>query len=266
MLYHSINGVQTNQLSVSDRGFSYGDGFFTTAKICDGLIEFKQYHIERLKKASEILAITPIDFQQLDNDITKLALAYPLAVLKIVITAGEGGRGYARAERLLPTIVTSVFEFPAHYNKWQKKGISLGLAQTQLGLNPLLQGIKHLNRLEQVIVKAEVDIAGFDDLVVCDLNNNIIETSSANLFWQIGNHWQTASLKQSGVDGIIRQQILRLFPEIAQVQAPISILHEADAMFVCNSVMGIVPIHSFQKNTLVDNSQIFSQRLGNKCD
>lgn len=266
MLYHSINSVQTNQLSVSDRGFSYGDGFFTTAKISHGVIEFQQYHLERLKKASTILSITPIDFQQLDNDITKLALAYPLAVLKIVITAGDGGRGYARGEQLSPTIVISVFEYPAHYNKWRKEGISLGVAQTKLGLNPLLQGIKHLNRLEQVIVRAEVDKSSFDDLVVSDLNDYVIETSSANLFWQIGNHWFTAKLKQAGVNGIIREQILRLFPEIEQVQLPLSILQKANAMFVCNSVMGIVPIHKFQNKALVDNSQIFSQRLGSDCD
>lgn len=266
MLYYSINGVQTNQLSVSDRGFSYGDGFFTTAKICNGVIEFQQWHIERLQKASEILAISPIDFNQLNNNITELALAYPLAVLKIVITAGEGGRGYARGSQLSPTIVISIFEFPAHYHQWQQAGISLGVAQTQLGLNPLLQGIKHLNRLEQVIVRAELDKLPFDELVVGDLNNNIVETSSANFFWQIGNCWYTAILKQAGVNGIIRQQILRQFPDVMQIEAPMLVLNDATAMFVCNSVMGVVPIHTFNKKQLVDNSQIFSQRLGNYCD
>ncbi|XQW86639.1 aminodeoxychorismate lyase [Thalassotalea piscium] len=262
MLYHSVNGVQTNQVSISDRGFAYGDGFFTTAKISQGIIEFQQAHLERLIKASETLSIAPINFQQLNRDITALASAYSLAVLKIVITAGEGGRGYARSPLLAPTIVLSVFEFPAHYSRLQKEGINLGIAQTQLGLNPLLAGIKHLNRLEQVVVRAELGRSGFDDLVVCDLNNHIIETSSANLFWKIGNNWFTSTLAQAGVNGVIRQQLLRLFPDIVAIDAPVSVLNEASAMCVCNSIMGIVPVHTFMERKLIDESQFLLQRLG----
>ncbi|GHE90667.1 aminodeoxychorismate lyase [Thalassotalea profundi] len=261
MLFYSINGVQTSHVSVSDRGFAYGDGFFTTAKICDGVIEYQSKHIERLKKASEILEIAPVDFGQLNDEITELALSYSLAVLKIVITAGEGGRGYARSNMLKPTIVISIFEFPLHYNQWINEGISLGIAKTQLGLNPLLQGLKHLNRLEQVILRSELDKLPFDELVVTDINNNVIETTSANIFWQIGKIWYTPILKNSGVKGVLRQQILTLFPEIVETEAPVSDLQKATSIFISNSVMGIVPIHTFNQRKLNNNSQVFMQKL-----
>lgn len=266
MLYQSINGVQQNQLSSRDRGFAYGDGFFTTAKINNGVIEFKVEHLKRLKKSSTVLNITPIDFEQLDQTITTLARSYSLAVIKVVITAGEGGRGYARVQSQSPTIVIAIFEFPSHYLQWQQLGINLGVAQTQLGLNPLLQGIKHLNRLEQVIIRAELDKLTYDDIVVCDLNNQIIETSCANIFWQQGNVWFTPILTNAGVNGVIRQKILTLFPEVREVEVNVNELHNVDAMFICNSVMGIVPINTFHEKKLANKSNVFSQCLGLASD
>ncbi|GAA5137039.1 aminodeoxychorismate lyase [Thalassotalea piscium] len=266
MLYFSVNGIQTTDLSINDRGLSYGDGFFTTAKIFNGRIEFQQCHIERLKKASKVLSIAPLNFDKINKDITELALSYSLAVIKIVITAGKGGRGYARPESLTPSIIISIFDFPSHYKQWQQQGISLGIAQAKLGLNPLLQGIKHLNRLEQVLIRAELDQSIFDELLVCDFNNNIIEVSSANIFWKIDSCWFTANVGSAGVNGVIRQQILALFPDVKVVSSPVNILDEASTMFVCNSVMGIVPIRSFNQRRLIDDSQIFIQRLRTACD
>lgn len=245
-----VNGIPSQTLSVFDRGLSYGDGIFTTALICSGRVQHLNQHIDRLKIGCKKLAISFSDFDKLSRQLIEIASSYEQSVLKVVITAGAGGRGYSRVGVEQPTVIVAVFPYPEHYYKWQKEGISLAKAKTQLGLQPMLAGIKHLNRLEQVLVRRELDNANADDLLVCDINNIIIETSCANLFWLSEGKIVTPDLSSAGVAGIIRQRLLQILPNVEQVSVEVNALNDAEEIWLCNSIMGIVPVSHYMGRQL----------------
>ena len=191
-----------------------------------------------------------VDWPELTHYMKKTASAYQQAVLKVVITSGEAGRGYARKACSPLNIYVFVFDFPEHYANWRQNGIDSGLARFRLGLNPALAGIKHLNRIEQVMIRQELDSRNEQELIVADINHHIIEASCANVFWLKGSEWMTPDLSNAGVKGILREHILALFPDIKQVSKMSAELHNIRAMFICNAVMGIVPVIRYEEQSL----------------
>lgn len=257
MEFLSINGRQDLDISVTDRALNYGDGLFTTAKISQGKIELLAEHIQRLEQGCAQIFIEGVNFAWLQEHIIEVAKAFPLAVLKVVISAGAGGRGYSRTGVAHPNVIVSVHPYPTHYQHLQKVGINLGVANTMLGINPQLAGLKHLNRLEQVLVRKELDGRAEDDLLVLNIHQHIVETSSANIFYQVNNKWFTPDLKISGVNGIIRQRILKAQPDVVLSKDNVSALADVSAMFVCNCVFGITPVRCFN-NTELDMQAVLS--------
>jgi 4-amino-4-deoxychorismate lyase len=250
MHYYEVNGLPNTDISVTNRAFNYGDGVFTTTKISAGKIEFLAEHRQRLDFSCHTLSIDFSQQNEVFERIIELAKSYQNAILKIVVCAGAGGRGYSRAGVVNSDVIISIHDMPNHYELWQRQGIVLGKSPLQLGLNPLLKGLKHLNRLEQVLIRSELDQRAEDDVVVSDINNHVIETSTANIFWQKDGELYTPDLTDSGIFGIARQQLLALFPDTQIVKADMALLEQVNAMFICNCVMGIVPVNSYQGRLL----------------
>jgi len=253
MYYQSINGQQEQQISTNNRGLAYGDGVFTTAKVLNGKIQLLTAHIERLITSCKKLNIAQPDMNKIITELTETAQRFELSVVKVIITTGDGGRGYSRHGCSTSNVIISFHSFPEHYLAWQQQGIHLGVSSLKLGVSPLTAGIKHLNRLEQVLIRQELDCRSEDDLLVLNCFDNIIEASAANVFWLKNDIWYTPQLTDSGVEGLMRNHILQGCSnkrKIVVINAKLSALENIDAMFICNSVMGIMPIRQFQNNTL----------------
>jgi len=255
MYYYSINGVKHGSIAVTDRGLAYGDGVFTTAKVIRGKVQFLTKHLERLTSNCRQLSITLPDINKIERELKTVAQGFELCVAKVIITAGSGGRGYSRQGCDKSTVIISFHAFPEHYLLWQQQGIHLGIAKFKLGLNPLLSGIKHLNRLEQVLIRQELDNRHEDDLLVLNCAENIIEASAANIFWLKNNTWYTPKIAESGISGLMRHHVINTLNKAEKnsveiIEAKITMLDNIDAMFVCNSVMDIVPVSQLQERTL----------------
>jgi 4-amino-4-deoxychorismate lyase len=250
MYFQSVNGQQVNHISINDRGLAYGDGIFTTAKVSDGQIELLHLHIKRLQTGCLLFKILDVDFSALQNDLIECCKGYKLAVLKVVITSGEGGRGYSRVGVSRPNIIIKISEFPNKYLEWQAAGITLANSSIHLGINPLFAGVKHLNRLEQVLIRDELDQTNYDDLLVFNIFDDIIETTCANIFWFDNGEIFTPEIKDSGVAGIQRSEILRKYPATKIVKAKISEIKRAQSIFITNSIMEIVPVINYAGNEL----------------
>lgn len=261
MLYYSVNGQQQSSIDISDRAIAYGDGIFTTAHIFNGQVQFLSAHINRLIESCHYLKIDFTQSQALVDEVVTVAKAFSTAVLKVIITAGSGGRGYSRKGVNGAQIIVSVHDFPTHYQTWSEQGISLVNGKIQLGLNPLLKGLKHLNRLEQVLIRDELDNSPDDDLLVCDLNGFVVETSCANVFWLRDQQLFTPILHDAGVCGLYRQQILSFDESVQQVKEKPTELTDISAMFICNSVMGIVPVKTFNNKPLNTESVIQYRKI-----
>ena len=235
----------------NDRCFNYGDGFFTTILSQNNRLLLLDLHLKRLKRAAKTLLFEPIDWLQLEESVQSVTTKHP-CVVKVLVSRGAGGRGYS-TQNLTPNIYITVAEYPSFYPQWRENGIALGVSSVSLGLNPLLAGIKHCNRLEQVLIKNAMQTgqSTFDDVVVCDLKGCVVECSASNIFWQSNKKWYTPLNDVAGVDGVMKQFIMDELAPLAQtkqVKVDLDELFRADSLFICNSLMGIVPVHSLTHN------------------
>ncbi|VUS27335.1 aminodeoxychorismate lyase [Klebsiella spallanzanii] len=241
-----INGTESETLAVNDRGVQFGDGCFTTARIIRGQIQFLSAHLTRLQTTCEKLFIPYCDWALLAQEMTLQAQPYQDGVLKVMMTRGAGGRGYSAAGCESPTRVLSVSSYPAHYPRWREEGISLSLSPVQLGRNPSLAGLKHLNRLEQVLIRSHLEQTDADEALVLDSEGWLTECCAANVFWRKGFDVFTPCLDQAGVNGIMRQHILAtLAPSpfrVVEVTTRPDALREADEVLICNALMPLVPV------------------------
>ncbi|MBN7820623.1 aminodeoxychorismate lyase [Bowmanella yangjiangensis] len=244
-----VNGQPADQLAVTDRATQYGDGVFSTLRIKDGELQFWQAHLDRLKTGLERLGIDFSCWDRLQDCCVEQAIGHSEGVLKILISRGSGGRGYLPPSPAQATWILSLHPMPVHYALWRQQGITLQLSPLQLAKQPLLAGIKHLNRLEQVLIRQHAEAQGWQDALVCDTDGMLVESSVANLFWQVGNSWYTPDLHFAGVDGIMRQQLVKALElrgdQVYQVRSAPSCLLQAEQLLLCNSLMGVVPVNSY---------------------
>lgn len=161
-----INGIERDTLAASDRAIQFGDGCFTTARIVGHQVQMLPAHLRRLQLACSALMIPYAQWQQLEAEMQRLALEQQSGVLKVILTRGAGGRGYSGASCQSPTRILSVSAYPAHYARWQETGVALTLSPVRLGRNPLLAGLKHLNRLEQVLIRSHLEQTDADEALV----------------------------------------------------------------------------------------------------
>jgi 4-amino-4-deoxychorismate lyase len=241
-----INGERRHCVDVTDRGFQYGDGVFETIEVCQGKPLFWQRHLERLLKGCQILRIPPPDLSLLQVEASKLIADTERAVLKLMITRGSGGRGYRQPDPILPTRVLSLHPFPQYPERFQIDGIVARFCEQRLAINPGLAGIKHLNRLEQVLARAEWQGEDIQEGLMLDYDGQVIEGTMSNVFLIKQDVLYTPVLNNAGISGIVRQIVM----ELASLNAipcledslDRSALMAADGLFVCNSVIGIWPV------------------------
>lgn len=236
---HGLAPLQ--QFALNDRLANYGDGTFTTMQVSDGKVALLNRHIDRLVNDSQALGLT-VAADAIRKVIVAALAARSDGVLKVLIGAGQGGRGYARLAEPTVNVAVSWHDVPAVYQSWQHQGIHVGTVPVTLARQPLLAGLKHANRLEQVLIKQALVRTDFDDAIVTDTEQNVIEASAANLFWQTGNQWFTSSLALAGVNGVMRQFILDHRPDINIIDQQLTEIAHVDAMFLSNALMQIVPV------------------------
>ncbi len=241
-----INGEAGCTIDISDRGFQYGDGLFETIEIDQGRLVFFDRHIRRLKEGCRRLQLPLDDFCNLVAEAENAAKDVVRGVLKIIVTRGTGGRGYRQPDSIKATRVISIYPFPNYPEIYTHNGIAARVCSTRLGLNPALAGIKHLNRLEQILARAEWNDANIQEGLMLDADGNVIEGTMTNLFYVINRQLHTSEILRSGVAGIMREIILELAESNALVLSKryfsIDELLNADEVFVCNSVIGLWPV------------------------
>lgn len=242
-----INGVSATLLAASDRAVQYGDGSFTTARIVAGNIQHLAGHLARLKIASQRLMIDGVDWTALEVEMIQAASLHGEGVLKTIISRGEGGRGYSPQGCSSPTRIISVSGYPTHYHQWRQQGVTLAQSPVALSRNPLLAGIKHLNRLEQVMIRLHLDRTDAHEALVVDTSRMLIECCAANIFWRKGHDVFTPDLSDSGVAGIMRNHIISMLAQsgvftISVVRQSPETLQEADEVIICNALMPVLPV------------------------
>jgi len=236
-----VDGKPQAFLSLNDRGLNYGHGLFETMRLSAGHLPLWHYHRERLGIGADRLGIA-LDYSRLDTYLQQARDAFPAdGMLKLLLTAGLGPRGY-RQQSQASSYALQYFPLPAVK---ESKAVHLQRCQYALPHNAQLAGIKHLNRLDQVLAAAELK-DGFDGLLL-DVEGNVIEALSSNIFLFDGQNWLTPELNLCGVAGVMRRLLCEeIIPGLGQKVAigPIEMdsLINAQEVFLCNGVRGIQPV------------------------
>lgn len=248
-----VNGKENRRVDAADRGFHYGDGVFETIAVQKGIPLFVTKHLERLSLGCGQLGIPFHDKTVLLNEIGLLAGKNTDGVVKVIVTRGPGGRGYEPPAIALPTRVVSFHEKPAYSETFHQQGVKVMLCQTPLGINPALAGIKHTNRLEQILACREWHHDEFQEGLMLDQENHIVEGTKSNLFVVTNGRLYTPKIDRCGVAGIIRSVILdsAVEQELPVEEANLSVADvvNADELFLTNSIILLWPIKRFMDKT-----------------
>lgn len=243
-----VDGLPADALSLKDRGLAYGDGLFETIAVKAGQPLLLDRHLQRLAEGCSRLAIAA-DQSLVRSELLAYAAAMGDGVLKLILTRGDSLRGYAadptaQARRILQGNPPAAY--PLAYGQ---HGIRLFPCATRLSEQPLLAGLKHLNRLEQVIARAEWQDAEHAEGLMLDISGRVIEGVFSNLFLVCDGVLRTADLSRCGVAGVMRAELLfqagslGIPTEIAEIS--LDQLQQADEVFVCNSVYGVWPVRAY---------------------
>ncbi|WP_434653206.1 aminodeoxychorismate lyase [Pseudomonas sp. R3-56] len=240
-----VDGQPADALSLKDRGLAYGDGLFETIAVRDGKLVLLEGHLQRLALGCRRLAISA-DWAVLNAELQAYAQQLGDGVLKLIVTRGDSLRGYAanpsaQARRILQGSPPAAYPL-AH----AEQGVQLFPCTTRLSEQPLLAGLKHLNRLEQVMARAEWSDTEHAEGLMMDMSGRVIEGVFSNLFMVHDGALITADLSRCGVAGVMRGQLLfqaesdGIATQVTDIR--LEQLQRADEVFVCNSVYGVWPV------------------------
>ncbi len=255
-----INGSFDQAVSAFDRGLAYGDGVFRTMRIRNGTPVSWPFHYQKLVADCAAIGIVCPSADLLMSDLQQL---FPISefdadeckVAKIIITRGEGERGYAPPAVTVPTRIVIKSAMPQYAAVNYEQGVHLHLCDTRLATQTKLAGIKHLNRLENVLARMEWREDSIFDGLLLDQQGNVIECTMSNIFARFNNQLCTPDLSQCGVAGITRQHILGLGHvlglDVCVMPLSLERLLKADEMIVCNSLYGAFQVRSIGAHTWI---------------
>lgn len=265
-----INGSLIDSVSVRDRGLQYGDGFFTTMLVTGDQLLNWPGHWRRVQHAAHRLQFPAIDEQALFTQVKQAVAVFNYTkstiesnkVVKIIFTRGIGGIGYQMPEMPQISTILQVMPAPIHIEREpqthlpifsQPQAIELGVCKTLSGIQPQLAGLKHLNRLENVLARSEITAKSLAEGVMLNAYQQVIGGTQSNLFLIKGNNLITPLLTDSGVEGTTRYQLSHLAEGLDLIWQESTLvladLLQADELFLANAVRGIMPVNLFHHRT-----------------
>lgn len=246
-----INGELTDAVSARDRGFQYGDGLFETIAVQRGTPLLLEKHLARLGAGAERLGFQ-VAPALLHQDAERLCRGVERGVLKIIVTRGISMRGYRGDPAATPTRVLSLSDWPSYPASHAEQGVDVRLCRTRLAAQPALAGLKHLNRLEQVLARAEWGDEYAEGLMQ-DESGNIVEGTMTNVFLVRDKALVTPALDRCGVEGVMRSEVLERAARLGIANRVETVtpehLERAQEIFLTNSLIGLWPVRRIDQRS-----------------
>ena len=239
-----VNGASGDSIGLNDRGLHYGDGLFETIAVRNGACRFIEAHLNRLYEGCSRLKLPFPDARILESELQQLSRSIDHATAKVILTRGPGKRGYRLPDPCIPTRIVGIEN--TQLQPYPESGVQVRYCETRISRNPQFAGLKTLNRLEQVMARAECsDPAIVEGLMVND-RNEIICGTMTNIFLGSRGILYTPSLLECGISGIMRQQVISIATdqgiEVQESSLSKDDLSSADEIFLTNALIGLWPV------------------------
>jgi len=242
-----INGSARSTLDAADRGLLYGDGVFETMAVVEGRIPLWDRHLRRLAEGCRSLGFEPPDANLLRREADSLLTGKEACILKIIVTRGCGGEAYLPPKDPQPTRVVQTKPWPGYSEACWRKGICARYCHTRLATGSPVAGIKHLNRLEQVLARAEWRDPEVQEGLMLDAAGRVVEGTRTNLFVHVGERLITPPVQRCGVAGIMRKLVMEKARaagfSLEEADLMPADIERADGIFVTNAVIGVWPVN-----------------------
>ena len=252
-----VNGVSATGVSALDRGLHFGEGVFETIACLGGRPRFLPLHLERLEFGCERLRLTPPNLEEIRAEVLGLVRDIERAIVKVLITGGEAvARGYARAGNETATRITIRYPWPHEDPAQLHDGVMARTLSMRLGENPRLAGLKHCNRLEHVLARAELAAeAGLAEGILFSSSGNLVSGTQSNVFLVRESCLLTPRIDQCGVAGVMRRVVLREARRVGiparECELHAENLQAADEVFLTNARIGIWPVRTLDARLLI---------------
>ena len=237
-----VDGVAQTQVRADDRGLLYGDGLFEAVLFLRGRAPLWPRHMTRLLEGCARLGLSMPDANVLAHEASMVCAGMDRAVVRMTITRGSGPRGYARPASAGLLRIVAANPAPEIPPDWYDRGVRVRCCDLRLSAQPRLAGIKHLNRLENVLARVEWSDASIAEGILRDADGCVISATAANVFVVLGGRLVTPKLDRCGVAGVARAQVLAWCDAIDVRDLEMDELMRADEIFLTNAVRGIVPV------------------------
>ncbi|MGH8637722.1 MAG: aminodeoxychorismate lyase [Burkholderiales bacterium] len=248
-----VDGLVSEALSALDRGLAYGDGVYRTMRAESGRVLHWPRHHRKLEHDCARLGIACLAAPVLSADIARILRAEPDCVLKIIVTRGQGGRGFAPPMHTEPTRVVASFPLPPPPQDCDEHGVRVRWCSTRLAAQPALAGVKHLNRLENVLARSEWTDPTIAEGIMLDAGGDVVEGTMSNVFILEQGRLITPALERCGVAGVQRERLIALAERICRGCEVGSVspqrLLAADQVYLLNSVIGAWWVSALEART-----------------
>jgi len=240
-------GQPGNALSVLDRGLHYGDGLFETIACEHGRPRLIERHLQRLASGCERLGLVPVDSAALAREVRELAAGTSRAIVKLLLSRGVSrARGYGPEGSERPVRVALRYAWPVQNPEGAEQGVRVRRASLQLGENPALAGIKHCNRLEQVLARREWTDPAIAEALMFSSSGALISGTMSNVFVVRESKVLTPCIDRCGVAGIMRGLVLEIAAadgiDAEERRLDAADLASAEELFITNALIGIRPV------------------------
>jgi 4-amino-4-deoxychorismate lyase len=238
-----VNGREGVWLDPLDRAAQYGDGVFRTLRLVDGQPRWLDEQLAKLATDAASLGIAAPVEAEWRADLEQLAGRLSTGVLKLLLTRGPGERGYRPPDAGTPTRIVMHDPGPPMSDHWPEVGLHVRLCELRLSEQPRLAGIKHLNRLENVLARAEWDDPDIHEGLLRDAAGRVVSGVMSNLFLWWQGRLRTPRLDRCGVAGVTRARLMRRAAEagivVEEGDYGLDEVIAAEAVMLCNSVIGL---------------------------
>lgn len=249
-----VNGVLGDAVSPLDRGLHYGDGLFETIACCKGGARFLSLHLERLAEGCRRLRIELPNLPALAAEVRAQAAESDRSIVKILVTRGQTpARGYATGISSVTTHITIRYPWPDEDPRATHDGVRVRTLAMRLGENRELAGLKHCNRLEQIVARSQWPEDAQEGLLYSS-SGNLISGTACNVFIVRDGVLLTPRIDLCGVAGVMRRVILREAASAgisgAESELNAADLRSAEEVFISNARIGVMPVRELDSRPL----------------
>jgi 4-amino-4-deoxychorismate lyase len=244
-----VDGRPAMGLSVLDRGLQYGDGLFETIACRNAQACFLDLHLQRLAEGCARLGIRYGEFPLLAARLREVAATQARSIIKLILTRGSAtARGYGAQGDEQARSVLLQYPWPPHDPAPWERGVRVRSATGRVGENPLLAGLKHLNRLEQVLIRAEWTDPAIQEALVFSSSGWLVSGTMSNVFLVRDGRIMTPAITHAGIRGVMRRVVIdaaqRAGIAVTELALDAAALHAAEEIFLTNARIGIWPVRA----------------------